>query len=63
VSAKEKIKAHTDHPARHWDRTCPACAAEEEQIEPLRPVKSFTGGIPRYAMDAPVESKLKEKNT
>ena len=22
-------KTHTDHPSRHWDRTCPACAAEE----------------------------------
>jgi len=20
--------AHTDHPLRHWDRTCPACVAE-----------------------------------
>ena len=22
---------HTDHPMRHWDRTCPACVAETEQ--------------------------------
>jgi len=36
---------------------------QAEKQEPLRPVKSYTGGIPRYAMDAPVESKLKEKNT
>jgi hypothetical protein len=21
-------QAHTDHPMRHWDRTCPACATE-----------------------------------
>lgn len=21
--------AHTDHPLRHWDRTCPACQAED----------------------------------
>ena len=21
-------KTHTDHPMRHWDRTCPACVAE-----------------------------------
>jgi hypothetical protein len=87
--------AHTDHPMRHWDRTCPACVAEAEKQEPVaytfsddvilakhwtdedppsgwtplytappkRPVKSFTGGIPRYAMDAPIEAKLKEKNT
>jgi hypothetical protein len=25
---------HTDHPMRHWDRTCPACVAEAEQ-EPV----------------------------
>ena len=23
--------AHTDHPARHWDRTCPACLHEETE--------------------------------
>jgi hypothetical protein len=39
-------KAHTDHPMRHWDRTCPACVAE---AEPQRPVKSYTGGEPQYA--------------
>ena len=22
---------HTDHPSRHWDRTCPACIAESAQ--------------------------------
>ena len=22
------MTAHTDHPARHWDRTCPACIAD-----------------------------------
>ena len=26
---------HTDHPARHWDRTCPACVAEAEKEEPV----------------------------
>jgi hypothetical protein len=26
---------HTDHPSRHWDRTCPACAAEAEKQEPV----------------------------
>jgi hypothetical protein len=84
-------QTHTDHPMRHWDRTCPACVAEAEKQEPYadkanqlnsdriridpvtgnvsigtppkRPVKSFTGGIPRYAMDAPIEAKLKERNT
>ena len=23
-------EAHTDHPMRHWDRTCPACLVEQE---------------------------------
>jgi uncharacterized UPF0160 family protein len=26
---------HTDHPSRHWDRTCPACVAEAEKQEPV----------------------------
>jgi hypothetical protein len=25
-------QAHTDHPMRHWDRTCPACVAEQEPV-------------------------------
>jgi hypothetical protein len=28
-------EAHTDHPMRHWDRTCPACVAEVEKQEPV----------------------------
>jgi hypothetical protein len=28
-------QAHTDHPMRHWDRTCPACVAEAEKQEPV----------------------------
>jgi hypothetical protein len=27
-------QTHTDHPMRHWDRTCPACLAEAEKQEP-----------------------------
>lgn len=27
---------HTDHPMRHWDRTCPACVAEQEPKEFVR---------------------------
>jgi hypothetical protein len=74
-------QTHTDHPMRHWDRTCPACVAEAEKQEPYadkanqlnndriqidpvtgnvsigappkRPVKSYTGGEPQYATDAP----------
>lgn len=25
---------HTDHPMRHWDRTCPACVEQAEKQEP-----------------------------
>ena len=28
-------EAHTDHPMRHWDRTCPACVAEADKQEPV----------------------------
>jgi hypothetical protein len=28
-------QTHTDHPIRHWDRTCPACVAEAEKQEPV----------------------------
>jgi hypothetical protein len=28
-------QTHTDHPMRHWDRTCPACVAEAEKQEPV----------------------------
>jgi hypothetical protein len=34
------LKKHTNHPMRHWDRTCPACnpaASLGEQREPKRP--------------------------
>jgi len=27
-------QTHTDHPMRHWDKTCPACVAEAENQEP-----------------------------
>lgn len=32
---QEIEQAHTDHPARHWDRTCPACVKEAEKQEPV----------------------------
>jgi len=36
VSPKREIEqTHTDHSARHWDRTCPACNAEAEKQEPV----------------------------
>lgn len=27
----QEAPAHTDHPLRHWDRTCPACIAESQE--------------------------------
>lgn len=33
-------EVHTDHPMRHWDRTCPACAVEKQE-----PVAWWTGEI------------------
>lgn len=29
AAIEEKNPAHTDHPMRHYDRTCPACVKEE----------------------------------
>jgi hypothetical protein len=28
-------QTHTDHPMRHWDRTCPACVEQAEKQEPV----------------------------
>ncbi len=28
--AEAEKPAHTDHPSRHWDRTCPACVYERD---------------------------------
>ena len=33
--------AHTDHPLRHWDRTCPACIAEGDSV--CVPIRSGPG--------------------
>lgn len=30
---------HSDHPLRHWDRTCPACIAEKAEAEPAAPAQ------------------------
>ena len=52
-------EAHTDHPMRHWDRTCPACVEQaldglaETSREIDRPVKSYTNGEPQYATETP----------
>lgn len=31
AAAQGEQLVHTDHPSRHWDRTCPACIAQGEQ--------------------------------
>jgi hypothetical protein len=33
---QEIEQAHTDHPMQHWDRTCPACVADQEPQEFVR---------------------------
>jgi hypothetical protein len=33
--AEAESQPHTDHPVRHWDRTCPACVAEAEKQQPV----------------------------
>ena len=40
AEAAERQPTHTDHPLRHWDRTCPACVAEGQPTpeEVLTPV-------------------------
>jgi hypothetical protein len=45
LQAKSDIgqEAHTDHPMRHWDRTCPACVAETEQ-EPVASIYISSSG-------------------
>jgi hypothetical protein len=27
----ERSRAHTDHPSKHWDRTCPACQGATDE--------------------------------
>ena len=41
---REIEQTHTDHPARHWDRTCPACVAEAEKQEPVAWLESSDWG-------------------
>jgi len=35
VSKDNEHVTHTDHPMRHWDRTCPACVEQAEKQEPV----------------------------
>ena len=45
--------AHTDHPLRHWDRTCPACIAEQpaqteavkDSLTPQTPAGKDAGAV------------------
>lgn len=39
--------AHTDHPARHWDRTCPACnqTGVSVKVGEFRISRYHAGGI------------------
>jgi hypothetical protein len=37
--------AHTDHPLRHWDRTCPACNAGVEEYGRHAYDQGFRDGI------------------
>ena len=64
---------HTDHPLRHWDRTCPACIAELEEDSEPREWVGLTDQEICEAVGSPldevyladfrkVEAKLKEKN-
>lgn len=41
--ASAAAPAHTDHPLRHWDRTCPACLVEPagEMPEPIEPLEKI----------------------
>jgi hypothetical protein len=34
-SPQAEKQTHTDHPMRHWDRTCPACVEQAEKQEPV----------------------------
>lgn len=34
MTKQAEKQTHTDHPARHWDRTCPACVEQAEEKEP-----------------------------
>jgi hypothetical protein len=35
MTKQAEKQTHTDHPARHWDRTCPACVEQAEKQEPV----------------------------
>lgn len=36
AAGAQSKEPHTDHPARHYDRTCPGCDSEQQEIETLR---------------------------
>ena len=63
-------QTHTDHPSRHWDRTCPACVAEVEKEgkwvgltdNDLENQFGFIDEWLRYYAYR-IEAKLRERNT
>ena len=42
---------HTDHPSRHWDRTCPACVEQAEKQEPVEWVEVWDWGPKKYVLE------------
>ena len=41
--------AHTDHPMRNYDRTCPACREDAEQAATLTPMQKRADYLPPKA--------------
>lgn len=54
----QEAAAHTDHPLRHYDRTCPACNPKEEWVGLTDEEISTT----LHDFAKAIEAKLKEKN-
>ena len=49
--------AHTDHPLRHWDRTCPACIAESDSVCVPRELLTRAAEFIQFAQDVPVQER------
>lgn len=50
--------AHTDHPGRHWDRTCPACAIEPDMRHPK--IQRLIGSKARLSIELQLIEDLLE---
>lgn len=55
--AEAEKPPHTDHPMRHWDKTCPACVYESDISQ--EPVDETTKD--RYEPDEDIYDIWKEK--